>query len=126
MRVHILLWLPNGTSCTAEMDQLFGKLKPACSKSALCVASKKMQLRMKVRTQLTSKGNYNVSDGENELMEEEEEVEVVEQKRQSICSVSFQILILVILLMAGQKTRWSCVRLISISRRRESSTPGKK
>ncbi len=35
-----------------------------------------MQLRMKVRTQLTSKDNYKVSDGENELMEEEEEVEV--------------------------------------------------
>ena len=84
-----------------------------------------MQLRMKARTQLTSKGNYNVSDGENELMEEEEVVEGVEQKRQSICNVSFQILILVILLMAGRKTRWSCDCLIPISRRRESSTPGK-
>ncbi len=27
--VHILLSLPNGTSCTAEMDQLFEKFKPA-------------------------------------------------------------------------------------------------
>ncbi len=33
--VHILLSLPNGTSCTAEKDQLFEKFKPACSKSAL-------------------------------------------------------------------------------------------
>ncbi len=42
--------LPNaGTSCTAEMDQLFEKFKPACSKSARRVASKKMKLRMEVR-----------------------------------------------------------------------------
>jgi len=74
--VHILLSLPNGTSCTAEMDQLFEKFKPACSKGALHVASKKMQKRMKARTQSTSKGNSDESDGENELMEEEEEVEV--------------------------------------------------
>ncbi len=42
MGVHILLSLPNATSCTAEMDQLFIKFKPACSKSALRVASKKI------------------------------------------------------------------------------------
>ena len=53
------------------------------------MASKKMQLRMKARTQFTSKGNYDESDGENKLMEEEEEVEGVEKKWQSICNVSF-------------------------------------
>ena len=26
--VHIVLSLPNGTACTAEMDQLFEKFKP--------------------------------------------------------------------------------------------------
>jgi hypothetical protein len=67
--VHILLLLSNGTSCTAEMDQQFEKFKPACSKSALCVASKKMQKRMLARKKST---------GEIELVEEEEEVEVVE------------------------------------------------
>jgi hypothetical protein len=43
------LSLPNSTSCTAEMDQLFEKFKPACSKSALRVASKKMKLRLEVQ-----------------------------------------------------------------------------
>jgi len=97
--VHILLLLPNRTSCTAEMVQLFEKFKPACSKRALRVASKKMQKRMLVRKKSTSKGNSDESDGENELVEEEEEVVVVEaeeevevkveKKRQSICNVSF-------------------------------------
>ena len=27
--VHIILCLPNGTLCTADMDQLFEKFKPA-------------------------------------------------------------------------------------------------
>jgi hypothetical protein len=49
MRAVIFLSLPNGTSCTAEMDQLFEGFKPACSKSALRVASKKIKLRMEVR-----------------------------------------------------------------------------
>jgi hypothetical protein len=48
MGVHILLSLKNGTSCTAEMHQLFEKFKPACSKSALRVAAKKMKLRSDV------------------------------------------------------------------------------
>ncbi len=36
--VRIVLSLPNGTACTAEMDQLFEKFKPACraSSSDLC------------------------------------------------------------------------------------------
>ena len=80
--VHILLSLSNGKSCMAEMDQLFKKFKPACSKSALRVASKKMQKRMKARTQSTWKGNSNELDGENKLMEEEEEVEVVEEEEE--------------------------------------------
>ena len=47
--VHIILTLPNGTLCTAEMDQLFEKFKPACTKSALRIALNKMKLRMDVR-----------------------------------------------------------------------------
>ena len=30
--VYILLSLPNGTSCTAEMDQMYEKFKPACKR----------------------------------------------------------------------------------------------
>jgi hypothetical protein len=44
---------------------------------------------MKARTQLKSKGNYDESaDSENVIMEDEEELEVVEQKQQSICNIS--------------------------------------
>ncbi len=50
--MHILLSLPNATACTAEMDQLFERFKPACGKSALRVASKKMQKRMEVRLKI--------------------------------------------------------------------------
>jgi hypothetical protein len=46
---HIMLLLPNGMACTAEMDQLFEKFKPACSKNALHIAAKKMQVRFEVR-----------------------------------------------------------------------------
>ena len=80
--VHILLSLPNGTSCMAEMNQLFEKFKPACSKSVLRVASKKMQKRMSARKKSTSKGNSDESDGENDLVDEEEEVEVVEAEEE--------------------------------------------
>jgi hypothetical protein len=37
-------------ACTAEIDQLFERFKPACRKSTLRVASKKMQMRMSART----------------------------------------------------------------------------
>jgi hypothetical protein len=47
--VHILLSLPNATASTAEMDNFFEKFKPACAKRALCLAAKKMQMRMEVR-----------------------------------------------------------------------------
>ena len=49
MGVHIVLSLPNGTACTAEMDQLFEKFKPACSKSALRICAKKMHAIMTAR-----------------------------------------------------------------------------
>ena len=59
--VHILLSLPNGTSCTAEMDQLFKKFKPACSKNALCITAKKMQVRFEVRKHLKPSTDGEVS-----------------------------------------------------------------
>jgi hypothetical protein len=124
--VHILLSLPNGTSCTAEMDQQFKKFKPACSKSALRVASKKMQKRMLARKKSTGEIKLVEEEEEVEVVEVEEEVEVeVEKKGKAFATQVFQTLILVILLMAGRKTRWSCIRLISVSQRRESSKPGK-
>ena len=47
--VHIVLSLPNGTACTAEMDQLFEKFKPACSKQARRICAKKMHERHMAR-----------------------------------------------------------------------------
>ena len=64
--VHILLSLPNGTSCTAEMDQLFEKFKPACSKSALRIAAMMMKSRMDVRLEeKKAKGNLGESSDED-------------------------------------------------------------
>ncbi len=40
-----MLSLPNGTACTAEMDQLFEKFKRACSEQACWICAKKMHER---------------------------------------------------------------------------------
>ena len=87
--VHILLSLPNATSCTAEMDQLFEKFKPACSKSALRLAARKMQSRMEVR--VAEKGDkvnesYCNNDDKNPI---DQGVLDKHQGRSSICNVSF-------------------------------------
>ncbi len=85
--------LPNGTSSTRELDQLFEKFKPACSKSALQVASKKMKLRMEVR--LAEKNartnvvdlNKDKSDEYNESDDSDDNAG--KRKGRSICIVSF-------------------------------------
>ena len=81
------------------MDQLFERFKPACGKSALRVASKKMQKRMDVRM---LNGAQNDEDGDamidvdasDALSEDEEEPDDIEDRpkkkgEQSICNVSF-------------------------------------
>jgi hypothetical protein len=89
--VHILLSLPNATECTAEMDQLYERFKPACGKSALCVASKKMQMRMAVR----ARNDVIKIDGSNASSEDEAEEpdEIADRQKKkgerSICNVSF-------------------------------------
>jgi hypothetical protein len=67
--VHILLSLPNATVCTAEMDQLFERFTPACGKSTLRVALKKMQMRMAVR----ARNDVIEIDGSDALSEDEME-----------------------------------------------------
>ena len=95
MGVHIVLSLPSATSCTAEMDQLFKHFKPACSKSALRVASKKMQLRMQVRMSDAAakkervKVNDNLIDkneSDNSICDDEDDGK---QKGRSICYFIF-------------------------------------
>ena len=74
--VHILLSLPNATASTAEMDKFFEKFKPACGKSALRLAAKKMQMRMEVRMEVRNNNadaliDVDVSDAS--LSEDEDE-----------------------------------------------------
>ena len=89
--VHILLSLPNATACTAEMDQLFERFKPACGKSALRVASKKMQMRMSAR----ARNDVIEVDGSDASSEDEaEELDEIaprqkKKRERSICNVSF-------------------------------------
>ena len=90
MGVHILLPLPNATSCTAEMDQLFEKFKPACLKSALRVTSKNMQLRMQVRMEKKAAAKMVINvDGDEESDEYDDDEEDSKRKGRSICDVSF-------------------------------------
>ena len=49
MGVYIILSLPNGTSCTAEMDQLYSDFKPRCTASTIPVAGRKMDARIAAR-----------------------------------------------------------------------------
>jgi hypothetical protein len=91
--VHILLSLPNATASTAEMDKFFEKFKPACGKSALRLAAKKMQMRMEVRMEVQNNNADAVIDVDaSDASSSEDEDEPNERKKkggQSICNVSF-------------------------------------
>ena len=85
--VHILLSLPNGTSCTAEMDQLFEKFKPACSKSAIRVAGKMMKMRADVQLAERQAQQGGAEDDSND--DESDDEDDGKRKERSICNVSF-------------------------------------
>jgi hypothetical protein len=85
MGVHILLSLPNGASCTAEMDQLFEKFKPACSKSAIRVAGKTTKMRADVR--LAERQAQQGADDSND--DESDDKDDGKRKEQRICNVIF-------------------------------------
>jgi hypothetical protein len=91
--VHILLSLPNTTASTAETDKFFRKFKPACAKSTLRLAAKKMQMRMEVRMNVRNKDTNAVIDvdaSDASLSEDEDEPDERKKKgRRSICNVSF-------------------------------------
>ena len=77
--VHILLSLPNGTACTAEMDQLFEKFKPRCHKSIQRVAGMKMAARVLARRKgLTSEKN------DDEIVDDDDS----KKRGNSFCNVS--------------------------------------
>ena len=52
--VFILLSLPNGTECQAELDQMFSEFKPRCKKSTVRVAGMKMAARVAARKKSTT------------------------------------------------------------------------
>ena len=75
--MHILLSLPNGTECTAEMDQLYAEFKPACQKSTVRVAGVKLAARLEARKKggevgiiQECKEESDDSDGKNESNDE--------------------------------------------------------
>ena len=47
--MHILLSLPNGTECTAKLDQMYTEYKRDCKKSTVRVAGIKMAARVQAR-----------------------------------------------------------------------------
>ena len=46
MGVYILLSLPNGTECQAELDQMFSEFQPWCKRSAIRIVGMKMKSRL--------------------------------------------------------------------------------
>ena len=44
--VYILLSLPNGTECQAELDQMFSDFQPRCKRSAIRIVGMKMKSRL--------------------------------------------------------------------------------
>ena len=53
--MYILLSLPNGTECTAELDQLCSEFKPACNKNTRRIVALKMLRRVQARKRLHQK-----------------------------------------------------------------------
>jgi hypothetical protein len=97
MGVHIILSLPNGTACTAEMDQLFEKFKPACSKSALRIAAKKIHARYDARQKFKTTGmvDDDNSSADGDLSDDDEDAGGKKKPKKktktgkSVCNVSF-------------------------------------
>ena len=81
--VFILLSLPNGTACTAELDQMFTQFKDQTKNSTIRVAGLKLAARLAARMK---------HDGiDNELSssdEDEDETENKPEKKRSICNVN--------------------------------------
>ncbi len=78
--MHILLSLPNGTECQAELDQMFSEFKPQCQRSTIQVAGMKMAARVMARKKPSLDAG---SDSDNNLSCGE-----VSKKKRSICNVS--------------------------------------
>ena len=81
MGVYILLSLPNGTACTAELDQMYSRFKNETKNSTVRVAGIKMAARLAARKQ----GESNEDD---ESLSDDSETEEEPTKKRSICNVN--------------------------------------
>jgi len=91
MGVHILLSLPNGTAATAEMDQLYLKLKPRCKDSTICIAGVKMAIRLAARKKHAEEKKNRAGkrvDSMEESSESDSETPCKKKGRRSACNVS--------------------------------------
>ena len=84
--VHILLSLPNGTECQAELDQMFSEFKPRCRRSTIRVAGMKMAARVAARKNSTLDAELDSNSG-SDSDNDSSCVNVLKKKR-SICNVS--------------------------------------
>ena len=89
MGVFILLSLPNGTECQAELDQMYSEFKPRCKASAIRVAGIKMAARVKARKESTEVAieSY-ASDSDGESDDSSVERRPPSKKRRSVCNVT--------------------------------------
>ena len=103
MGVHILLSLPNGTECTAELDQIYSQFKPGTKKSIKRFADMKMVARVEARKKSDDKEQEDsvrqesfATDLENYLDEQEANIDsdddedgaIALQVSRSVCNVS--------------------------------------
>ncbi len=102
--VYIMLLLPNATSCTTEMDQMYEKFKPSCKDTAKRIIAIKMKQRLDARRDATknkstdddednSSGDEEVEEANDNSDAEEETGDMVEEvyktRGRSVCNVIF-------------------------------------
>ena len=81
--VFILLTLPNGTSCTAKLNQMFTQFKDKTKNSTICVAG------LKLTAQLTARTKHDGIDNElSSSTKDEDKTEDKLKKRRSTCNVN--------------------------------------
>ena len=84
--VFILLSLPNGTACTAELDQMYTRFKDETKNSTIRVAGIKMAARASARRQ--GKDNEANEDDESSMCSDDNDDDDEPKKQRSICNVN--------------------------------------
>jgi hypothetical protein len=84
MGVIILLSLPNGTACTAELDQMYSRFKDETKNSTIRVAGIKMAARLAARKQ----GKRGEEQEDDDASSSDDETANEQRKKGSICNVN--------------------------------------